>query len=71
MDTCQILLHFNILLQQNVTQFSQNLPIHQKCQNDALHDNMNKNIFPLSQVIMLSTVQQIYQQVFDTPVKKH
>lgn len=71
MDTCQILLHFNILLQQNVTQFSQNLPIQQKCQNDALHDNMNMNIFPLSQVIMLSTVQQIYQQVFDTPVKKH
>ena len=66
MDTCQILLHFNILLQQNVTQFSQNLPIQQKCQNDALHDNMNMNIFPLSQVIMLSTVQQIYQQVFDT-----
>lgn len=66
MDTCQILLHFNILLQQNVTQFSQNLPIHQKCQNDALHDSMNMNIFPLSQVIMLSTVQQIYQQVFDT-----
>ena len=71
MDTCQILLHFNILLQQNVTQFSQNLPIQQKCQNDALHDNMNMNIFPLSQVIMLSTVQQIYQQVFDTTVKKH
>ena len=28
MDTEKILLHFNFLLQQNVTQFSQNPPIH-------------------------------------------
>ena len=40
MDT----LHFNILLQQNVTQFSQNPAIHQKRQNDVLPDNMNMDV---------------------------
>ena len=66
MDAYTILLHFNILLQQNISQFSQNPPIHQKRQNDVLRDNMIWTFL----VIMLSAVQQISQQVFDTPVKK-
>ena len=40
MDT----LHFNIFLQQNVTQFSQNPAIHQKRQNDVLPDNVNMDV---------------------------
>ena len=39
-DTDKILLHFNILPQQNII-FSQNPPITQELQNDVLHGNMN------------------------------
>ena len=48
MDTDKILLHFNILLQKNITQFSQNPPIHQKRQNDVLSCNMIMDVSPKS-----------------------
>ena len=48
MGTDKILLHFNILLQQNVTQFCQNPLIHQKRQNDTSRGNMNMDVSPKS-----------------------
>ena len=48
MDTDKIILHFNILLCQNVTQLSQNPLIHQKRQNDLLCGNVNMDISPKS-----------------------
>lgn len=48
MGTDKILLHFNSLPQQNVTQFSQNPLIHQKRQNEVLRGNMNMNVSPKS-----------------------
>ena len=69
MDTDKILPHFNVLLYQNVTQLFQNPLIHQKCQNDLLCGNVNMDISP-NQVIILSAIDQISQQVFHTPVKK-
>ena len=47
MDIDKILLHFNILLRQNITQFSQNPPIHQKRHN-VLYGNVNMDISPKS-----------------------
>ena len=44
MDADTILLYLNILLQQNVTQFSQNPPIHHKRRNDVLRDKMNMDV---------------------------
>ena len=44
----KILLHFNILLQQNVTQFSQNPSVQQKRQNDFYRDNINMHLSPKS-----------------------
>ena len=41
MDKDKILLHFNILPRQDVTQFSQNPLIHQKSQNDVLCGDVN------------------------------
>ena len=69
MGTDKILLDFNILLQQNVTQFSQNPLIHQKRQNDVCVA-ISIRTSPLNQVIMLSAVDRISQQVFHVPVKK-
>ena len=66
-DTDKILLHFNILPQQNII-FSQNPPITLKLQNKVLHGNMNMDASPKSS--MLSAVHQIYRQVFHTPVGK-
>ena len=48
MDTDKILLHFNILLRQNVTQFSQNPLTHQKRQYDVLCGNVNLDVSPKS-----------------------
>ena len=48
MGTCKILLHFNGLPQQSVTQFFQNPIIHQKRQNEVLRGNMNMNVSPKS-----------------------
>ena len=42
--THKILLHFTILLQQNIKQFSQNPPIYQKRQNDVLRGNLNMDV---------------------------
>ena len=44
----KILLHFNILLPQNVTQFSQNPFVQQKRQNDFYRDNINMHLSPKS-----------------------
>ena len=48
MDTDKILLRFNILLQQNVTQFSQNPPIHEERQNDVSRCNVIIDVSPKS-----------------------
>ena len=48
MDTDKILLHFNILLRQNVTHFFQNPLIHQKHQNDVLCGNVHMDVSPKS-----------------------
>ena len=48
MGTYKILLHFNGLPQQSVTQFFQNPIIHQKRQNEVLRGNMNMNVSPKS-----------------------
>ena len=43
-DTYKILLHFNVLLQQKVTQCFQNSTIHQKRLNYILRGNMNMDV---------------------------
>ena len=46
MDADKNLLHFNVLMRQNVTQFSQNPLIHQKRQNNVLCGNKNMDVSP-------------------------
>lgn len=44
MDTNKILLHFNILLRQNITVFSKSTHSPKTCQNDVLYSNINTDI---------------------------
>ena len=64
MDKDKILLHFNILPQQNVTQLSQNPLIHQKSQNDILCGNVNMDFSPMSSNYAINHTQNFSASIF-------
>ena len=64
MDKDKILLHFNILPQQNVTQLSQNPLIHQKSQNDILCGNVSTDFSPVSGNYAINHTQNFSASIF-------
>ena len=66
-ETDKILLHFNILPWQNVTQFAQNPVIRRKSQNDVLCGNVNMDVSLMSSNYAIS---QVSQKVFSHTCKK-
>ena len=57
LDTRKTQVYFNILSHQNFKEIFENLPTHQKWQNDVLHANMNMDVSPYRHIIYICIVR--------------